>query len=512
MIQEIRKKHNFTQEQLASYLGVSYTTINRWEKNKTKPSKKHENMLKKLEQNLSNNSSEEIDYLRPIQYLGSKKRLLSEISNIIGSLVSDSSVVCDLFSGSGVVSNILSTKYNIVSIDIQKYSSILSESLITPFTLDENKIKPILENIENNIELNKFIKVFEPLINYENKCIELGKNLQGENLANFIEDCSVYKFLNSQVNLISKELLDCLLLVKDNLATTDKSLKDNMLITTYYGGIYFSFYQSVIMDFILYKSRIIFTEEEYNQILAVMLSTASQIVNTVGKQFAQPIKLTDSKGKVKKLLLERTIRDRTLSVQQSFIFWLKKYKINSKETKKSHKFFNIDFNEFLNSYNGKIDCFYADPPYTIDHYSRFYHVLESICKYDYPEIDTKTRNGKTEFMRGMYRVDRHQSPFSITSKVKEAFNNLFEGVKKFNAPLVLSYSPSNIDKNGRARLLELNEIESLAKNYFPHVYFIEPKKHTHRKLNSSNRNSEVFENAEIFIVCTLKEVNNWKNI
>jgi putative transcriptional regulator len=37
-IREIRDKLNLSQEQLANRLGVSYVTVNRWEKGKTKPS------------------------------------------------------------------------------------------------------------------------------------------------------------------------------------------------------------------------------------------------------------------------------------------------------------------------------------------------------------------------------------------------------------------------------------------------------------------------------------------
>lgn len=37
-IKQLRKKVNLTQEQLANKLGVSWTTISRWENNKTKPS------------------------------------------------------------------------------------------------------------------------------------------------------------------------------------------------------------------------------------------------------------------------------------------------------------------------------------------------------------------------------------------------------------------------------------------------------------------------------------------
>jgi len=37
-IRKLRKRLNLTQEQLAQRLGVSFTTVNRWEKHKNDPS------------------------------------------------------------------------------------------------------------------------------------------------------------------------------------------------------------------------------------------------------------------------------------------------------------------------------------------------------------------------------------------------------------------------------------------------------------------------------------------
>ncbi len=39
LVKEVRQQLNFSQEDLARKLGVSFATINRWENQKTKPSK-----------------------------------------------------------------------------------------------------------------------------------------------------------------------------------------------------------------------------------------------------------------------------------------------------------------------------------------------------------------------------------------------------------------------------------------------------------------------------------------
>ena len=63
------------------------------------------------------------------------------------------------------------------------------------------------------------------------------------------------------------------------------------------------------------------------------------------------------------------------------------------------------------------------PDYFV-HYSRFYHALETLVLYDYPTIQPKGEG----LVKGRYREGRHQSPFSIRSQVRGAFEGLFQGI------------------------------------------------------------------------------------
>jgi adenine-specific DNA-methyltransferase len=75
---------------------------------------------------------------------------------------------------------------------------------------------------------------------------------------------------------------------------------------------------------------------------------------------------------------------------------------------------------------------YADPPYSKAQYSRYYHVLETVVRYDYPASSSK----------GRYRPDRFTTPFSSRSRVVSAFSDLARGAAQSGASLVLTY-PSN---------------------------------------------------------------------
>lgn len=72
---------------------------------------------------------------------------------------------------------------------------------------------------------------------------------------------------------------------------------------------------------------------------------------------------------------------------------------------------------------------YADPPYSKNQYSRFYHVLETLTRYDYPPAAG----------RGRYRPDRFITPFSTRRGVAAAFDRLARGVAQTGSTLVLSY-------------------------------------------------------------------------
>ena len=61
-INALRKKLNITQEELAHELGVSFSTINRWETGKSKPSKLAEKAINLYCEQLNINTDEETSY------------------------------------------------------------------------------------------------------------------------------------------------------------------------------------------------------------------------------------------------------------------------------------------------------------------------------------------------------------------------------------------------------------------------------------------------------------------
>src|SRR5699024_6900569 len=98
-------------------------------------------------------------------------------------------------------------------------------------------------------------------------------------------------------------------------------------------------------------------------------------------------------------------------------------------------------NELVREISG--DIAYIDPPYTITQYANSYHLLETVARYDYPELFGKTGR----------RVKRELSNYSNKQRALFEFEDLFRQIQ-FKHVLV-SYSNQSI--------IPIEELISLAK-------------------------------------------------
>lgn len=436
--------------------------------------------------------------IRPIHYLGSKLRILETIKENIDKLDPNNGRVCDLFSGSGTVAKYLSKYRPVTSVDIQEYSRVICSALIANNDYKEVNIKNFIDNCINSTQYNNLIWAMQDLINYEEECINMALDNNPMPLCELVEKGSILRIEEGYEEGLSNNLKYILLKTIEKLKKVGLYKSTDAQITRLFGGIYFSYYQSVQLDSITYM-----IEKEYNDskdiLMAAVLSTASDIVNTVGKQFAQPIKAFTKEGKPKKSIGKFVKKDREIDVMTLFETWIKLYK-NQEKSKYKNEVYKMDYLEALDKMEN-ISVVYADPPYTRYHYSRYYHVLETISLRDNPGITKVKQKGKENISRGIYREDRHQSPFSIKTKVHDAFENLFSKVRDLNADLVLSYSPYDSSKKEAPRLMTMEEIIDLAKRYFKQVSIVNIDDISHSKLNKIENNNKVSSDAEVLIIC-----------
>ncbi len=436
---------------------------------------------------------------RPIHYLGSKLRIIDSIVKTVDLIDPSHGPVCDLFAGSGTVSRALSETRDVVASDIQEYSRVICSALLKPANPDQSTIDKISESICSSSVATSIAWATEPIKEYEDYCLARADNGDLEPLCDLLEYGSLVLYEKKSIDTQNTRLLSALEETTNRMHSCDLVTSPNAMITRYFGGIYFSFSQANQIDTIRYEIDKL-PPQEKDTFVAALLSTSSEVVNTIGKQFAQPLRPRNSKGQPKVNIVQKVYQDRFKNVIDIYQKWLKRY-CSIPKTERHHEILCKDYLETLRSLRGRVSIIYADPPYTRDHYSRYYHVLETICLRDNPEISTVRIGNTVKFSRGIYRIDRHQSDFCIKSKAPSAFESLFVNVKALRVPLVLSYSPYKENSNARPRLMTIGKIEHLAKQYFREVNILKAGNIAHQKLTKSELLNGISYEAEIFFTC-----------
>ena len=229
---------------------------------------------------------------RPIHYLGSKLRLVNSIRDLIFELDDSSGAVCDLFAGSGTVSLALSRERRVVAADIQEYSRALCTALLQPAHLDQATIRDLVGQVE--LGGKRLQNLLEPLLEFEERAIECAAT-DPSLLCDLVEHGSLQS---------CKEGRDGLAIALRETQSRIKNDADALMATRYFGGTYFSYRQALHIDCVL--NRISNVPSPMKEtFLAALLSTASTIVNSVGKQFAQPMRPRRNDGQSSSTSLAR---------------------------------------------------------------------------------------------------------------------------------------------------------------------------------------------------------------
>jgi len=171
-----------------------------------------------------------------------------------------------------------------------------------------------------------------------------------------------------------------------------------------------------------YKSKNI-TEKEYIHLIAILIETTSLYSNIPGT-YGAFLKNWDS----------RALKTLTLDIKIH-----KKLLCHNNIT--NNKTYNSDIRDIVKKVQS-CDFMYLDPPYNERDYSTYYHVLETISKYDNPELkDNKTGTKK-------------KSTKSKWCKKSSVINELDYVIKNSNAKVVLlSYNNEGIMKEEDIKII-----------------------------------------------------------
>lgn len=429
---------------------------------------------------------------KPIYYLGNKADFVGPIRDALDAVDPTRGRVGEVFAGTGAVSIAVSDERDVLTCDVQEYSRVLCSAFLARPHVDSSLRHEVLRRVQGEAH-RQLAWCLEPLIEWEEACVASGS---AERMARLLEAPPLAARLDAEGNPDFERAAD---LATQRLKGAGLWGAPDSTVSRLFAGVYFSYRQAAALDSALNVSNSM-APDLRDLLLAVTLSTASTVVNTVGKQFAQPIQPRSKSGELKGGFEKAVRRDRAIDVLQTLEVWLHRY-AGLPQKRRAAIILRSDYESALADYGTQLSVVYADPPYTRDHYSRFYHVLETMCLRDNPEFSSVVRDGQKTVSRGLYRADRFQSDFCVRSLAPGAFERLFKLARQRDLPIVLSYSPHESGDGTHPRVVSQEQILALAKQYYSKVELTPIAGSVHNVMNSSALRLKDREHAEILVKC-----------
>lgn len=160
------------------------------------------------------------------------------------------------------------------------------------------------------------------------------------------------------------------------------------LFTAYFSNVFFGLRQALEIDSLRFAVEHLRDPRYRDWALGALIATVSSVATTYGGHFAQPLEVG-----------ERNFRDiierRARSVINEFAVRLRSLALESQRALFPVEITRGPWEEVLPRLGrcsaGRTGIVYLDAPYRREEYSRYYHVLETLVRYDYPAAIGKGR-------------------------------------------------------------------------------------------------------------------------
>lgn len=340
-----------------------------------------------------------------VKYMGSKRAMLGNgLGESLGRALDNAGRVLDLFTGSGAVAWYAAEHHGkeVLAGDLQMYSTVLAAAVIerTAIINDLSWTDKWIRRARGRVSSHK----------QWNKIKDIQHSLDKSSI---IETASHARSIDFDIN---------------------------RPLSRAYAGYYFSPWQSIWIDAL--RSSLPKEEELKNVALAALIQAASQCAASPGHT-AQPFKPNETAGP---FLIEAWQRDLPKIVVNRV------KEIAAKKATKKGRAYCMDAKK-LAQLACPGDLVFLDPPYSGVHYSRFYHVLESVARGQVGDVSGSGRYPE--------RSERPISDFSMLSTSRTAFNDLLAVLAARGANVIITF-PAGKASNG----LSGDAVKAIAANHF----------------------------------------------
>jgi adenine-specific DNA methylase len=355
-----------------------------------------------------------------MKYMGNKEKMLPVLGNILSFHSKNAGCIADPFCGSAAVSWFLAetTDKKIISGDIQSFAVARARAVVER-----------AEVIEPNAVLSSWFTSARKVV--DGVASHFPNNLKS--IEPDMTDPAHIKRIVTESRKFCQKVLPVVF----------QDFEGAWPISKAYGGYYFSPIQALVFDSL---RQTLPRDSAKRKIALAALVEASGKAAAAPGHTAQPFQPTESSAKY---IIEAWLRDPWSLVKSSVT------NIAGRSANAAGRGIVGDFTKVISQLKAG-DLVFADPPYSSVHYSRFYHVLETITR-------------GIEFVpegRGRYPTlgDRPSSAFSKKSEACAAANKLLESCAKKNLLLVLTF-PTGKTSNG----LKADDFVEMGKSIFSKI-------------------------------------------
>jgi adenine-specific DNA-methyltransferase len=348
--------------------------------------------------------------------MGTKRKLSPKISEIVSGC--QTGPFLDAFAGMSSVGSVIGPSREIWTNDLQAFSNLVSAALFC-----SSDWPPSRQRARGDI-LEIFTKNFIALAGAH------GNQLEQEARA-----------VASRDHVKLRELFEAAAAATEFGSRQTNSAYD--LFTKRYACLYFSTAQAIEIDSVRRAADHLLehkqlTGDEHRWLILALALAMNRCTTSTG-HFAQPLAPKASNA-------SRVANQRSRSILLEALNALDELRpLGSKKWRSANRVYRSSAADLLSFLAEAETCpavVYADPPYTDDQYSRYYHLYETLVLYDYPQCAG----------RGRYRPDRATSDFCLPSRVHIAFDALIRAASETGSDLVISYPESGLMINSRAEL------------------------------------------------------------
>ncbi|WP_404862106.1 DNA adenine methylase [Georhizobium sp. MAB10] len=340
-----------------------------------------------------------------MKYMGSKRAMLGNgLGEALGRSLDGANRVLDLFTGSAAVAWYVAERFRkeVHAGDLQQYSTVIAASVI-------ERTSPI----SDFDWLDRWMTHAEAAVMGDPRWRDI------------------------------QELQDCLHrhpVTHSAASARAIDFDDKWPISKAYGGYYFSPWQSMWLDAL--RKNLPDVADQRNVALAALIQSASRCAASPGHT-AQPFKPNETAGR---FLIEAWQRNLPEMVR------VRVSEIAPRTAFKKGRAYCLNAHQLAETARPN-DLVFLDPPYSGVHYSRFYHVLESVARGEVGEVSGSGRYPSKD--------ERPTSEYSMLSTSKHAFDDLLAILARQKANVIVTF-PAGKASNG----LSGDDVRAIAADHF----------------------------------------------